>query len=311
MTYFLLATLLAAAAPADRPAAADADADRRALKEYVAAMTSRNDPAEKFEPPAGSSNAVRKWVETNSQALEGVRRSGALRPQPWGLSTLGPAEPGSPHPIYLYVFDWHASGKLIVYGLTGGVKKAYLLSDPNRTALPSATQGYSTVYTVPKEPPDPLATVVVLEMADKPATMALWQKPGDDGRLVLHARDAIVHGRTLRYEPEPHKDTLGYWSNPSDWVEWDFEVPAAGTYAVQILQGCGKGSGGSKVAFAAGGQTLTVTVQDTGHFQNFVTRDIGQIRLEKAGRHTLTVKPMDRPGVAVMDLRSVTLTPVK
>ena len=309
MTYFLLATLLTAAAPADPPAADDAD--RRALKEYVAAVTSRKDPADKVELPDGSSDGVRKWVEANPQALKGVRRSGALRPQPWGLTALGPAEPKQLHPIYLYVFDWHASGKLTVYGLTGGVKKAYLLSDTTREALPSATQGYSTVYTVPKRPPDPLATVIVLEMADKPATTGLWQKPGDDGRIVLHARDAIVHGRTLRYEPEPHKDTLGYWSDPTDWAEWEFEVDGPATYAVHILQGCGKGSGGSRVEFAVGGQTIEVTVQDTGHFQNFVSREIGRIQLDKAGRYTFTVKPTAKPGVAVMDLRSVTLTPVK
>jgi hypothetical protein len=309
MTYFLLATLLTAAAPADRPAADEAD--RRALKEYVAAVTSRKDAAEKVDLPPGASDAVRKWVGANPQALQGVRRSGALRPQPWGLSALGPAEAGALHPIYLYVFDWHASGKLTVYGLTGGVKKAYLLSDPKREALPSAMQGHSTVYTVPKQSPHPLATVIVLEMADKPATMGLWQNPGKDGRILLHARDAVVHGRTLRYEPEPHKDTLGYWSNPSDWAEWEFEVPAAGTYAVQTLQGCGKGSGGSVVNFAVGEQSLKATVQDTGGFQNFVSRDIGRIRLEKAGRYTLSVKPVEKPGVAVMDLRSVTLTPVK
>ena len=308
MIYLLLATLLAANS-AERPDAHAAD--RQALKEYVAAVASRNDTADAVELPDGSSDAVRRWVETNRPALRGVRRSGALRPQPWGLSALGPADPGKPHPIYLYVVDWHASGKLIVYGLTGGVKKAYLLSDPNRNALPSATQGHSTVYTVPKQPPDPLATVVVLEMADEPATTGLWQKPDGDGRIVLHARDAIVHGRSLRYEPEPHKDTLGYSTDPSDWVEWEFEVPEAGTYAVQILQGCGKGSGGSKVEFSAGGQTLPVTVQDTGGFQNFVSRDIGQIRLEKAGRYTLTVKPINKQGVAVMDLRSVTLAPAK
>ncbi len=42
-----------------------------------------------------------------------------------------------------------------------------------------------------------------------------------------------------------------------------------------------------------------------------VARDIGRFRLDQAGRHTLTVKPIHKAGVAVMDLRSVILTPVK
>jgi hypothetical protein len=135
-------------------------------------------------------------------------------------------------------------------------------------------------------------------------------EPTPEGPIMLHARDAIVHGQMVRYEPEPHKNTIGYWSNPADWVRWEFNVTKPGTYGVEILQGCGKGSGGSTVDFSVGEQKLTVTVQDTGHFQNFVPRDIGKVKFEKAGTYTLSVKPTKKPGAAVMDLRQVTLTPL-
>jgi arylsulfatase A len=139
--------------------------------------------------------------------------------------------------------------------------------------------------------------------------------------IVLHARDVTIHGKTVRYEPEPHKNTIGYWSDVTDWVSWDFDVPAPGAYAVEVLQGCGAGSGGSEVeltataasavASAATGpqQRLTFTVEDTGHFQNFVPRDVGTFTFDAPGRYTLAVKPKTKPGVAVMDLRQVTLKP--
>src|SRR5262245_5731606 len=73
-------------------------------------------------------------------------------------------------------------------------------------------------------------------------------------RIVLHARDAKIHGTTVRYEPQPHKDTIGYWTKLEDWVSWDFHATNAGTYEVEILQGCGKGSGGSEVEFLVAGQ---------------------------------------------------------
>jgi len=130
-----------------------------------------------------------------------------------------------------------------------------------------------------------------------------------DGTLRLHARDAFVHGRNLRYEPQPHKDTLGYWTLPEDWARWDFEVARAGRFRVEVLQGAGRGSGGAEVNFSVGDQTLKLTVEDTGNFQNFVVRALGEIKLP-AGRHTLTVKPQTKPGVAVMDLREVKLVPV-
>ena len=127
--------------------------------------------------------------------------------------------------------------------------------------------------------------------------------------IELHARDVTIHGKTVRYEPEPHKNTIGYWSDVTDWVSWDFDVPAAGTYAVHVLQGCGAGSGGAEVELSAAGQTISFTVEDTGHFQNFVDRRIGSFTFDKPGRYTLSVKPKTKPGVAVMDLRLVTLKP--
>ena len=95
------------------------------------------------------------------------------------------------------------------------------------------------------------------------------------GDIRLHAKDARVHGQTLRYEPQPNKNVLGYWTNADDWADWEFEVATAGMYEVEIQQGCGKGSGGAEVAVEIDDQTLTFTVQDTGHFQNMILRTIG------------------------------------
>jgi hypothetical protein len=92
-------------------------------------------------------------------------------------------------------------------------------------------------------------------------------------------------------------------------VSWDFVVERPGKFEVIALQGCGKGSGGAEVEFIFGDSKLKMTVQDTGHFQNFVERNLGQVELRK-GVHPLQVRPMTKPGVAVMDLRSVTLRPI-
>lgn len=128
-----------------------------------------------------------------------------------------------------------------------------------------------------------------------------------DGTIALTARAADVHGVQLRYEPLPHKETLGYWTRTSDWASWEFTVRVPGTFAIEALQGCGKGHGGSEVEFAVAEQVLAMTVEDTGHFQNFKSRAIGRVKLDKPGRYTLSVKPRTKPGAAVMDLRAVAL----
>lgn len=126
------------------------------------------------------------------------------------------------------------------------------------------------------------------------------------GDIRLHAQDAHVHGRTLRYEAQPNKNVLGFWTNADDWADWDFEVKTAGTYEVEIQQGCGKGNGGAEVDVDIDDHTLTFTVQDTGHFQNMIQRPIGEVKLT-TGKHVLAVKPRTKPGVAVMDLRRIVL----
>lgn len=137
-----------------------------------------------------------------------------------------------------------------------------------------------------------------------------WEAPalqvGINGPVVLHARDAFVHGEVLRYEPQPFKNTLGWWTRTEDWVSWTFDLPSDGTYSLEILQGCGNGSGGSEVEFTVGDARIVTTVIETGGFQSFTNRALGRVDL-KAGRQTLSVKPLKKPGVAVMDLREVKL----
>jgi arylsulfatase A len=128
------------------------------------------------------------------------------------------------------------------------------------------------------------------------------------GDIRLHVADARIHGRTLRYEPEPNKNVLGYWTSTDDWADWEFEVKTGGTYEVEIQQGCGKASGGADVVAEIDDQKLNFTVQDTGHFQNMILRTIGEVELA-AGKHVLAIKPQTKPGAAVMDLRRVVLRP--
>jgi len=132
----------------------------------------------------------------------------------------------------------------------------------------------------------------------------------EQGDVRLFAKDARVHAETMRYEPQPNKNVLGYWTKASDWADWTFDVPRAGTYEIEIQQGCGSGSGGAEVAVEVGGETFTFTVQDTGHFQQMIQRTIGQVQFA-AGEQTLAIKPQSKPGVAVMDLRRVVLRPVQ
>lgn len=135
--------------------------------------------------------------------------------------------------------------------------------------------------------------------------------PNKDGVIEIWSKTARVHGLQLRYEPLPHKNTLGFWVRKDDWAEFEFTVKRPGQYRVEALIGCGNGSGGSEVHFTVDDQTLRYTVKETGGFQSFVPTDLGTLNLTQAKRYQITIKPQTKPGPAVMDLRRITLTPVQ
>ena len=71
---------------------------------------------------------------------------------------------------------------------------------------------------------------------------------------------------------------------------------------------CGKGQGGSLVAATLGDQKVEFTVEDTGHFQNFIWRHIGEIGVSDPGVYALKISATKIAKGAVMDVRAVSLT---
>jgi len=176
-------------------------------------------------------------------------------------------------------------------------RRLYVEQDPSRLVA-----GATAATTAPPWK----AWRATMNVAVKNRTPRVTPASGD---IRLHARDAHIHAQSMRYEPQPNKNVLGYWTNAADWADWEFEVAMPGVYEVEIQQGCGKGSGGAEVAVEIGNQKLEFKVQETDHFQRMIQLVVGQVKLAK-GKHTLAVKPRTKPGPAVMDLRRVVLRPV-
>lgn len=136
-----------------------------------------------------------------------------------------------------------------------------------------------------------------------------------DGSLMLHAYQAQTEGEKLRYEPQPFKNTVGYWTVPTDTVSWQLRIDAPGEFNVAILQGCGAGHGGSRAAMRLQMEnkttaTLAFEVLETGHFQNFQWRHLGKVSVPEPGNYTLTIMPKEIAHGALMDVRSVHLVPL-
>jgi hypothetical protein len=128
------------------------------------------------------------------------------------------------------------------------------------------------------------------------------------GSVICHARDATCHGEKLRFEPQPQKNTLGYWANENDGASWQIAVETPGAFDVVVWQGCGGGQAGSELSIGVGNQSVTFVVEDTGHFQQFKKRSAGKLKLD-AGPHELTLKCLHKAKGAVADIRQISLAP--
>ena len=210
----------------------------------------------------------------------------------------------------LTIEAWPAEGKVAMPRLNNPIGTVYLVNDPAKTPLSFQPNLVDWTISKPKASPEG-PQVVMVEVKGKPrlAGVPIVAEASGDGKIMLPAHEALTHGKLLRYEPQPHKNTVGYWADESDWVEWRFRVSKPGSYHVQLLQGCGKGQGGSAVRIVVAGQTLDYTVEDTGHFQNFVEKTAGTIILEKAGDYALEIHAVKKAKGAVMDVRQVRLDP--
>ena len=246
---------------------------------------------------------LRQWAKAAGFA------SGDLQPWPELRTTTGQAY-RQKNAVLLSIDRLPDEGTVSFPRLNNMSPLVHWLGDPNRYSLRLTQTAIDWTVHLPQAQPEGAHPVVVLQTEGEPYLPATpWVvTQAEDGSLTLPARHGVVHGEHLQYEPQPHKNTLGYWVNPKDWAEWHFDTKEAAEFGVRILQGCGEGQGGSEVVFAVGEQKLAFEVEDTGHFQNFRWRKVGKLAVE-AGRHVLTVRVQRLANKAVMDLRQVRLVP--
>ena len=242
--------------------------------------------------------AMGRWLKANGESIYGAS-AGPLRKQPWGRCT---AKPGK---LYLHHYQW-PNETLSIRGLANKVQRAYLLADPKHEPLALTRDGEALTIALPAHRCDPHDTVVVLEIEGE-VEIDTSIRQAADGSVALAAAQATIHGSTARYESGGGKDNIGFWSNPKDWVSWEFTVTRPGVFRVEVAQACVQGSGGSDYTVAIGSKVLKAKVKDTGSWTRFTAEALGSVKLDNAGRYTLSVKPRACRGEGVMNLRSVRL----
>jgi hypothetical protein len=133
--------------------------------------------------------------------------------------------------------------------------------------------------------------------------------PNDEGTLVLPAAAASVYGPSLIVEE--HFRNLGNWYSEADHAAWAIELPASGndrTFDVELDFACHRGAAGNQLVISAAGQTIEGRVPSTDRWDRYSTWKVGTLTLPP-GTTRLTVFTRGRPVTALIDLRTIRLTP--
>jgi alpha-L-fucosidase len=101
------------------------------------------------------------WMKINGGSIYETKAS-PFKGLEWGRCTQKAIDGGAR--LYLHVFNWPANGKLIVPGILNEPKQAFLLADKEQLHLLVRRQEDALVIDVPAKAPDPMNSVVVLDV---------------------------------------------------------------------------------------------------------------------------------------------------
>ena len=210
-----------------------------------------------------------------------------------------------------WVIPVATSGTTKIPRVCASLRAAYFEGFPDKSVVVHPEIAYWEI----RFPGAPVSPNVVLEFDSYPSTIeeATPTKQAGDGTLTLWCSQGRTVGEKLRFEPQPHKNTIGYWAVATDSVSWPVQISRPGRLNVGLLQGAGDNCGGiARISILSNGEvvdSLEYQVEVTGHFQNFIWKHAGTLTVAEPGDYSIRIEGVKINTAALMDVRQVHLSP--
>ncbi len=131
-----------------------------------------------------------------------------------------------------------------------------------------------------------------------------------DGTVVATADDADIQGNGPALEIGSPSN-IGSWRSTDNALRWTVRGAKTGTYAVTALVSAPASDAGGTYEIEVEDRRLSGTVPVTKGWTDYVTVELGKVTIAKDGATTIVVRPLTKPHDNLMNLRSITLTPVR
>ncbi|MEJ5238607.1 MAG: alpha-L-fucosidase [Limisphaera sp.] len=267
------------------------------------------------------------WIAVHGEAIYATR--------PWYVFGEGPVRPRGGHfredfpftardirfttkgrTLYAIALGWPEDRQIVIRSLasvpgtsTNRIQSVQLLGHPGRVHWSQTTNGLT--IRLPDKPVSPHTAAfritgrnlfpVPFETSPPPV------RPDAQGRYILDAAEAELHGDHLRTEERGGRTNIGYWDRAEEWVSWKLQIPQPGRFQIAAL--CAAANGESRLRIEIAGQSLTRRIPATGSWDDFQPVELGVVEVSAPGVHTLSARP-DAPSTwRPINLREVRVLP--
>ncbi|MBN1846543.1 MAG: alpha-L-fucosidase [Sedimentisphaerales bacterium] len=258
------------------------------------------------QPSVERLQEIGRWMRINGESIHATSAN-PFSKLPWGRCTKRLQAGGAL--LYLHVFDWPADGELLVPGLKNRVTKAYLLAGNRELQATAGEDG--VLLELPTEAPDPIDTVLVLQVEGELEIEKILPGQKSDGTMELPAALADIHdeggGAVPQVESKYDRPNIGFWTDARDWVAWQFKIDRPGDF--EIVAEIAAPADNSRLAIKVAGKTIEAKAAATGDYGRFREQNLGRVTIGQAGKYSLEIRP-NRDSWTPINLGQITLKPV-
>ncbi len=247
---------------------------------------------------------VGEWMKVNSEAIYGTKATPFITEFPWGNVTR------KDNKLYLGIYNWPATD-FYLEGLRNKINKVYLLADESKKAIPfeqtynMELDHHRVRINLPKNAPDKVVSVVVLEVDGEPQVEKTISQQFD-GKIYLPGPTAEItkNNETYKLNFMTRGGGANGFNDPSINLTWNFMVEKPGTYQVDIISsetgshGSPQWEGDHIIKIRCNSQEFETKIvadnkeynQRNQYWKNIRT-NAKTIRFEKPGNYTLQLIP--------------------
>jgi alpha-L-fucosidase len=272
-------------------------------------------PTAEGEIPAPSLErlaAMGRWMDVNAESIRGTSAS-PFRALRWGRVTTRTDAKGIT--LFLHVFAWPkaagtaSSSVILLPGLRTGATRASLLADAGTTLeTRQSADGLEVFIPASLAAPDPVVSVIRLELVGPPVVEEVAIAPTQDGLFLLGPLDATTAAHGPKVEERGGGINLGLWTHKQAAAAWTIRVDKPGRFKVELLTSSLRA--GHRAVIEVQDQTLLATIPQTDSWDSYVVSSPGEVTFTKPGNHTLRIAADGPFEVGLMNLRQLRLIPV-